>query len=171
MTPKLYPNEKIKDIKGFESLYAITTQGRVWSYFSNKFLSFGVMTSGYRHLVLCKNKQYKTYSISRLVAINFLENKKMLPCVNHIDGNKINNNINNLEWCTYSENSKHAYRTGLSKYCYVEKGISKYRGINYDKKSKKWRARININKRRKFLGLFDTEQQAHLEYLRFSENV
>lgn len=56
-----------------------------------------------------------TYYVHRLVAQVFIENKDNKPCVNHIDGNKSNNNINNLEWVTYSENNRHAYRTGLKK--------------------------------------------------------
>lgn len=57
----------------------------------------------------------KKYSLHRLVALSFLENKENKPFVNHIDGNKINNNLNNLEWVTCSENNLHAHKVGLSK--------------------------------------------------------
>lgn len=56
----------------------------------------------------------KDYKIHRLVAEYFIENPDNLQVVNHIDGNKQNNHISNLEWCTYSDNNYHAYRTGLT---------------------------------------------------------
>ena len=61
--------------------------------------------------------------IHRLVAIKYIDNPDNLPCVNHIDGNKHNNTIGNLEWCSYSYNSKHAVRTGLQ---HINKGCSHY---------------------------------------------
>lgn len=79
--------------------------------------------------LLTKLKQYETghkgyvkvrinnkdYFVHRLVAIAYLNNSQKKDTVNHIDGNKKNNHVSNLEWCTYSENSKHAYDTGLHK--------------------------------------------------------
>ena len=55
-----------------------------------------------------------SYSVHRLVGLAFIDNKLNKPCINHIDGDKTNNNINNLEWCTYSENSIHAHKNGLA---------------------------------------------------------
>lgn len=57
----------------------------------------------------------KTYYLHRLVAQAFIPNPQFKPCINHLDGNKLNNNVNNLEWVTYSENNKHAYDKGLKK--------------------------------------------------------
>ena len=58
-----------------------------------------------------KRKDYRTH---RLVAEYFIENFNNLPVVNHIDGNKANNHVDNLEWCSYTDNNLHAYRSGLN---------------------------------------------------------
>lgn len=65
-----------------------------------------------RDISTSKRKDYKAH---RLVAETFIPNPNNLPCVNHIDGNKRNNHVENLEWITYTENNLHAYKTGLTK--------------------------------------------------------
>lgn len=57
----------------------------------------------------------KKMTLHRLLAEAFVPNPHELPCVNHKDGNKLNNAIDNLEWCSYSDNLKHAYQSGLRK--------------------------------------------------------
>jgi hypothetical protein len=64
---------------------------------------------GYLRVTLSKNNIQKRKLVHRLVAESFIENSELKPCVNHIDGNKLNNYIENLEWCTYSENEKHSH--------------------------------------------------------------
>lgn len=73
------------------------------------------INQGYKRVVLTKNKKTYRKKVHRLVAETFIPNPENKPCVNHIDGNKLNNNVNNIEWCTYSENSKHAFKIGLIK--------------------------------------------------------
>lgn len=68
-----------------------------------------------------KGSKFKI-KIHRAVAKAFIRNRKGLPMVNHKDGNKQNNNVDNLEWSTYSDNSKHAYANGLSKHTPAEAG-------------------------------------------------
>ena len=68
---------------------------------------------GYYRINLTKNGKQSHFLLHRLLALHFISNLDNLPCVNHKDGNKLNNAINNLEWCTYSENEKHAYDLGL----------------------------------------------------------
>lgn len=70
--------------------------------------------NGYSYVELRINKKKKKGLIHRLVAMAFLDNPDNKPCVNHKDGNKQNNSIENLEWCTYSENMKHAVSLGLN---------------------------------------------------------
>lgn len=73
------------------------------------------MRQNYYAVKLYKNKSKKNIPIHKLVAKTFIENPENKPCVNHKDGNKLNNNVENLEWCTHSENTKHAYNMGLEK--------------------------------------------------------
>ena len=107
-------NEIWKDIEGFEK-YQISSYGRVKSLKNNKesIKKHSISSRGYLVVTLFKNNISKTLSVHRLVANTFIENKDNKLTVNHIDGNKLNNNISNLEWATYSENTKHAWDTGL----------------------------------------------------------
>lgn len=78
-------------------------------------LKGSISEGGYKYYRLSKNNHKKTYYAHRLVAENFIENPQNLPVVNHKDGNKLNNNVENLEWMTYSENISHAHKNGLIK--------------------------------------------------------
>lgn len=78
--------------------------------------------TGYHTVTLYdNNRKAKIKSVHRLVAEVFLENKNKYPVINHIDGNKQNNNVNNLEWCTQSHNVKESYRLGLQKKFHISK--------------------------------------------------
>ena len=89
----------MKDVKGYEGLYAVTSCGKVWSYINEKFLKPGVNNDGYLRVNLYKNGKYKSYAIHRLVAMAYLPNPENLPEINHKDENKTNNCLQNLEWC------------------------------------------------------------------------
>ena len=95
--------------------YIITTDGRVFSMKSMKFLTSNIDGHGYLGVTLTNENGSKTKKIHKLVAKAFIANPHHLPQVNHIDGDKTNNNVENLEWCSPSENAKHAYRNGLRK--------------------------------------------------------
>ena len=77
---------------------------------------------GYKTIVLSKNGKRHNYTIHRLVAKAFIPNPNNLPQVNHKDGDKLNNNIENLEWCTCKENQKHKWKNGLANYKRNKKG-------------------------------------------------
>ena len=101
----------MKDIKGYEGLYAITTCGKVWSYRSKKFLRPSNDGRGYLFVGLCKNGTRKQYRIHRLVAEAYIPNPDNLPEVNHKDENKEHNYIGNLEWCDRKYNCNYGTRT------------------------------------------------------------
>jgi hypothetical protein len=106
-----------KDIKGYEGYYQVSNLGRVKSVarviqrkskpytVKEKILKARPDKDGYKYLVLCVNCKTKTTSIHRLVAQAFIPNPDNLPCINHKDENPANNNVENLEWCTYSYNN------------------------------------------------------------------
>lgn len=106
--------EKWKDIEGYAGLYKISTYGRVKSFYKNgRILSAG-MSNGYYHVSLYKNSKSRSFKIHNLVAKHFIQNEKDLPCINHIDSDKLNNNVNNLEWCTQQHNIDHSIKKGLT---------------------------------------------------------
>lgn len=104
-----------KNIDGYDGKYQVSNLGNVKSY---KNLKKELCKNGYLRVTLYKEGKAKRFLVHRLVANTFLENKSNKPQVNHIDGNKTNNQINNLEWVTSSENNKHAHKIGLNKGSY-----------------------------------------------------
>ena len=100
----------MKDIRNYENMYAVTEDGRVWSYKSNKFLKQTLLNRGYLQVELYNNGVGKKFLIHRLVAEAYLPNPDNLPQVNHKDENKQNNSVENLEWCTEKENDNYGNR-------------------------------------------------------------
>lgn len=94
----------MKDIVGYEREYAVTEDGKVWSYKTKKFLKPGKHKGGYLQIALWHNNQPKYHFIHRLVAEAFIPNPNDLPQINHKDEDKTNNNVWNLEWCTRKYN-------------------------------------------------------------------
>lgn len=100
----------MKKIEGYENYY-ITTCGKVFSKKQNGFKQLSPSkTHGYRSVVLSKNGKTKTMKIHRLVALAFIDNPLNKPHVNHIDEDRSNNSIVNLEWVTQTENNNHGTR-------------------------------------------------------------
>ena len=113
-----------KDIKGYEGLYQVSNLGRIKSlkryrknnksgYVQEEKIIKTNKTKKYEQVRLSKDGKAKTYTIHRIVAKAFLDKIAGKEYVNHKDGNKHNNSIDNLEWCTSSENQQHALATGL----------------------------------------------------------
>lgn len=106
---------KMKDIPGWEGLYACTTKGEIYSYRSNKFLSPSKTKRGYLHVTFTRDGNRYDYRVHRLIAMTFLDNPENKPQINHIDGDKLNNYLSNLEWVTPEENIEHGKQLGLFK--------------------------------------------------------
>lgn len=95
-----------KDIKGYEDNYIISNCGNIKSKKTNKNVYFS-NSKNYKRVLLSKNGKAKGYSVHRLVAQNFIPNPNNYPCVNHLDCDKTNNRVDNLQWCTYKQNNNH----------------------------------------------------------------
>lgn len=98
----------MKPIKGYEGLYAISEEGRVANCKTGFFLSGSVNSHGYRVVSLTKDGKKTDCKLHRLLATAFIPNPNNFECVNHIDGDKLNNSLDNLEWCTKRRNNQHA---------------------------------------------------------------
>lgn len=119
--------ESWKDIPDYNGLYQVSNFGRAKrlsritsrkgfpARLPETILKLKVQTNGYLSIGLTLDKNRKTFNVHRLVAIAFIDNSDRQAVVNHIDGNKQNNHVSNLEWCSYSENSQHAKSEGLKK--------------------------------------------------------
>lgn len=99
-----------KAVVGYEGLYEVSNLGRVKSLprngtcMSEKILKYSI-DKGYRQVILSKNDKRKSAKIHKLVAMAFLPNENNFPCINHKDENKQNNDVSNLEWCSYAYNN------------------------------------------------------------------
>lgn len=131
MTNKeLLQRKDIENIMGYEGIYVISRDGDIWSlsrpYINNKgktekikplkkLNTFLDGKKNYKMVGLSKDGKSVKYSIHRLVAKTFLKCEDGKVEVNHKDGNKLNNNVKNLEWCTRIENVRHSIENGLTK--------------------------------------------------------
>lgn len=139
---------KLKDIKGFEGLYAITEDGRVWSYLKNKWLTPS-NNRGYKHVNLHNDGKIKMFLIHRLVYETFRGPIPPGMTVDHIDGCKDNNHILNLQLLTRGDNSRKACK-GKKLTEYIKRKISE--SLKGKTKSLEWRRKISeSNKRTKAL--------------------
>ena len=115
---------KWKDVKGYEGLYQVSDEGVVISLprqYGNRLIAGRILSTnrltrdGYRRVSLSKEGKPKEFRVNRLVAETFIPNPENKPTVNHKNGNKLDNRVENLEWMTREENMQHAYDNGLKK--------------------------------------------------------
>lgn len=95
------------DVKGFENKYQVSNFGNVKNIQRNRILKPWNNGNGYAYISLVKHGKTYKFGLHRIVAQHFLSNSDSLPEVNHIDGDKFNNHIDNLEWCTRKDNALH----------------------------------------------------------------
>jgi hypothetical protein len=105
----------IKQVEYLGASYKIDKDGNVYNS-KGKIMKPQISNSGYKFVVLKIDGKPRSKFVHRALALAFIETIEGKDIVNHKDGNKLNNNLNNLEWCTRSENIKHMYDTGLKKY-------------------------------------------------------
>ena len=149
-------NEIWKDCVGYEGKYQVSNLGNVRSISNNKgtyqerlLSQRQTTTSNYLYVNFTVKDVTTHHSVHRLVAKAFIANPSNKATVNHIDGNKLNNNVCNLEWNTYSENLKHAYANGLNKASRSALGrklgsSSKYLYVAYDQSRDRFEASVKI---------------------------
>ena len=101
-----------KDIEGYEGIYQVSNLGNIYSIKRSKIKSIRQI-KGYSMVNLCNNYKERLTSVHRLIAIHFIPNIENKSQINHINGIKNDNRIENLEWCTSKENIHHAHKLGL----------------------------------------------------------
>ena len=159
-----------KNIKNYEGYYQISNLGRVKSlkkWCGNKHIKKYIDKEqiikpsrdnlGYLKVMLHKERKIENKRIHRLVAEAFLDNPNNLPVINHIDNNKNNNCVNNLEWCTQKHNVEEGIKCFARKYDY--KGNFK-KFIIKDKRYNRYYVRFTFNKKTEYLGGFSNIKDA-----------
>ena len=146
-----------RDVPGYEGLYQVSSLGNVKSFYNGeRILSPGMNSRGYLTVRLYKLQSHKTHTVHSLVAQAFLPNPSNLPCVNHIDEDKTNNKVENLEWVTYSQNNSWGKRPEVMR--------QKLIGNTFSKKgaAERKRAVIQFSTEGKYLATFDSACAASL---------
>ena len=150
--------EQWQKIQGYENDYLISSFGEVKSIKNgkDKILKKSKNINGYFIVSLCKNGKTKSFQIHQLVAIHFLNHipNGLISVINHIDFNKNNNNVSNLEITTNRINSNRKHL----------KSTSQYTGVSWDKNRNKWQSQIKKDGKTIFLGRYDNELDASVAY-------
>jgi len=171
LKPFFIMEEIWKNIPNYENIYQVSNLGRVKSldkyvnysdgrirFYKSKILKQSIGNGGY----LFVGFDGKSFKISQLVAMAFLSHKPygMKKVVHHIDNDKTNNKVCNLEIVSQRKNS---YTHHI--------GTSKYTGVSWDSARNKWKSNIRINNKSKFLGRFNTEIEASMAYQNAINNL
>lgn len=152
-----------KDIPGYEGLYQASNLGNIKSIFNNKILKFGVSTNNYYTVNLWKNKKSKHYRVHTLIAITFLNHtpNKQIIVIDHIDNNKTNNRLENLQLISQRHNSNKDKLLPKS-------GV---RGVYWSTINKKWQVRLRINGKKKNILYHDNKEYCGYVYKEASKII
>lgn len=150
-------------VTGFEGLYEISNYGRLRN--ARKIMKTYQINSGYPAAKIVKEGQRTSVLIHRLVAQHFLKPVAGKNEVNHINQEKTDNSVDNLEWMTSKENKAHSYANGWTEYNEPSKGIkigksSKFHNVLWDKNRNKWVGVVRHQKKNHFAKRFDSEVAA-----------
>lgn len=143
--------ENWRVIKNFEE-YHVSDQGNIFSTKTGRLLTCHEDHKGYLRVSLYKDKKKRTFKVHRLVAETFLPNPCDLPEVDHIFGERKDNQAAHLRWVSKSENTRNTSS--------CKKAVSKYNGVDFHRSTGKWRAGVFFNGKSKYLGLFAEETSA-----------
>lgn len=140
------------------SRYMVSNKGRILSTkHGTSFLYRCVKKNGYVNVLITEKGKQMTKLVHRFVAKAFIPNPEGKPQVDHINGDKTDNRVENLRWAYPHENARsYSHKR--------EKTSSKYRGVSWDKSRKKWRACVELNNKSHYAGRFKSEADAALAY-------
>ena len=163
-----------RDVKGYEGCYQASSLGRIKSLdrtvvckdgservYRGRILKGSInKTTGYRQVGLSVNGKLRTFTASQLVALAFLNHTPdgHTSVVDHVNGNRLDDRVENLQIVTNRENSSTCYRSNK------ETLSSKYAGVSWYKRDNKWISRIQYEGKSVYLGLYPTELEAHEAY-------
>jgi hypothetical protein len=136
--------------------YKVSTLGRVQNIITGKFLKPQQNRGGYNYFCIINESGKKHRDIHRLLSLAFIPNINNKKCVDHIDGDKTNNNITNLRWATHTENNRNSMKRSHNK--------SGIKGVSWNKQCKKWEACIRINNKTNHLGMYANIEDANKAY-------
>jgi len=156
-------------IKNF-SRYEINQKGEIYNKSTNFQLKGTLVKAGYIkvHIINDTTGKAQILFLHRLVAETFLENPNDYDEIDHIDNNKTNNNVENLRWCTRSQNA-----TNRENYSRNKKGApeKKFKFVSWEKRAKKWRGTIRINGKLKHIGMSDNDEEMYIMCLKVLNNI
>lgn len=166
-----------KDIKDYEGLYQVSNLGRVKSLRYDRIMKLRTDYRGYLDVLISVKSKTKRYKVHRLVAEAFIPNPNNLPQVNHIDENKQNNNLTNLEWCTNEYNNhygtvyKRRIKTRIKN---MEEGYNKSRRTkqsNYNLWTSRAISQFSLNKEfiKSYESMKDASKSLHIASQNISE--